>query len=317
VAHAGRHRPCGSGYGATGVVSGYGWVLVCVMLSGIGVAAFHPQGAVVVNRISGERKATAMSFFGVGGTVGYAVGPVIVTTALLSFGLKGTVVLAIPVSILAAVLLQELAFRDATHTPKDRQPTVTPDGHARDDWSAFSRLTGVVVARAVLSYGVNTFIPLYWINVLHQSKAAGALTLTVFALSSIAGNLLGGRLADRLGHTRVTIAGFCAQIPLVPLLLVAPTPAAAMPVLVMLGVCIAVMYSPLIVLGQRYLPHRTGLSSGVTLGVAVSIGGVAIPILGRVADHSGLSMAFAVLGIVPVIAGGLALSLPQPKQRRR
>jgi len=306
----------GVGMGATGVVSGYGWVLMCVMLSGIGVAAFHPQGAMAVNRISGERKAMAMSFFGVGGTVGYGLGPVIVTTALLFFGLKGTVVLAIPVSILAVVLLQELASGDGTHTPKDRQPTVTPNGDARDDWGAFSRLTGVVVARAVLSYGFNTFIPLYWINVLHQSKAAGALTLTVFALSSIAGTLLGGRLADYLGHTWVTIAGSCAQIPLVPLLLVAPTPAAAMPVLVMLGVCIAVTYSPLIVLGQRYLPHRTGLSSGVTLGVAVTIGGVAIPILGRVADHSGLSMTFAVLGIVPVIAAGLALSLPQPKRRR-
>jgi len=81
---------------------------------------------------------------------------------------------------------------------------------------------------------------------------------------------------------------------------------------VVLGICVAVMYSPLVVLGQRYLPHRTGLSSGVTLGVAVTIGGAAIPILGRVADHSGLGMAFAALGIVPVIAVVLALSLPQP-----
>jgi len=304
----------GLGMGATGVISSYGWLLVCVMLSGIGVAAFHPQGALVVHRISGENKATAMSFFGVGGTVGYAVGPIIVTTAVLSFGLKGTVVLAVPVGILAAVLLQELPFHDAIDTPKDRQP-IPPNECGRDDWGAFSRLTGVVVARAVLSYGFNTFVPLYWINVLHQSQAAGALTLSVFALSSIAGNLLGGVLADRLGHTRVTIAGFCAQIPLIPLLLVAPTPATAMPVLVVLGVCIAVMYSPLVVLGQRYLPHRTGLSSGVTLGVAVTIGGAAIPILGWVADHSGLGMAFAVLGVVPVIAAGLALSLPQPRPR--
>jgi len=53
----------GVGMGATGVVSGYGWVLVCVMVSGIGVAAFHPQGALMVDRIPGERKASAMSLF--------------------------------------------------------------------------------------------------------------------------------------------------------------------------------------------------------------------------------------------------------------
>jgi FSR family fosmidomycin resistance protein-like MFS transporter len=64
----------------------------------------------------------------------------------------------------------------------------------------------------------------------------------------------------------------------------------------------ATMYSSMIILGQRYLPNHTGLSSGVTLGVASTIGGVAIPILGRVADHAGLGTAFAALGIFPVLA---------------
>jgi FSR family fosmidomycin resistance protein-like MFS transporter len=301
----------GVGMGATGVVSGYGWVLVCVMVSGIGVAAFHPQGALMVDRIPGERKASAMSLFGIGGTIGIAVGPVIITPALLVFGLRGTLVLVIPVSILAAVLVHERAGRDPGHPRTDRRPAVPPS--VREDWSAFARLTGVVVARAVLSYGFYTYLPLYWINVLHQSKVAGALTLTLFALSGVAGNLLGGRLADRWGYTRVTIVGFCAQLPLVPLLLIVSTPAMALPLVVLIGGCIAVMYSPSIVLGQRYLPRHTGLSSGVTLGVAVSIGGVAIPILGRVADHSGLGMAFAVLGIVPAVAAGLAWSLPEPR----
>ncbi len=115
----------------------------------------------------------------------------------------------------------------------------------------------------------------------------------------------------------MTIVSFCALIPLVPLVLLAPTPTSALPVLVLIGICLALMYSPLVVLGQRYLPYHAGLSSGVTLGVAVSIGGVAIPLLGWVADHSGLGMTFAVLGIIPAIAAALAFILPQPAPQRR
>ena len=56
----------GAGLAVTGIAPGYAWVLAAVMVSGIGVAAFHPQGARLVNQIAGEKKATAMSLFGVG-----------------------------------------------------------------------------------------------------------------------------------------------------------------------------------------------------------------------------------------------------------
>ena len=79
----------GMGLAGTGIVTHYTGVLVSVMLSGIGVAAFHPQGAQYVNRVSGEGKATAMSFFGVGGTLGFAIGPGLVTAVLLHWGVKG------------------------------------------------------------------------------------------------------------------------------------------------------------------------------------------------------------------------------------
>jgi FSR family fosmidomycin resistance protein-like MFS transporter len=138
------------------------------------------------------------------------------------------------------------------------------------------------------------------------------MTLTIFSLSSIIGYLLGGRLADRVGHTRVAVAGFSAMIPLVPLLLMAQRPLVGLGVLIGIGICMATTYSPLIILGQQYLPNHIGLSSGVTLGVSVSIGGVAAPLLGHVADHHGLWVAVAALSAIPVIATGLACSLPRP-----
>ena len=300
----------GLGVAMTGIAPGYPWVLVSVMASGIGVAAFHPQGAWLVNRLAGQ-KASAMSVFGVGGTLGFALGPVLVTAALLHWGLKGSLVMVVPPALTAGVLMWLLAGGVFGGPAPERRAT-TSRGTTIDAWRPFARLTAAVVARAILSYGFNTFIPLYWIFVLHRSKAEGAMALTVFSLSSVGGNLLGGWLADRVGSTRVAVGGFCALIPLVPALIAATQMPLALAMLVLIGFLLSTTYSPLVILGQQYLPNHIGLSSGVTLGIAITVGGVATPFLGQVADHFGLWTALAVLGNVPILSTGLALTLPSP-----
>jgi FSR family fosmidomycin resistance protein-like MFS transporter len=186
---------------------------------------------------------------------------------------------------------------------------------ARDAWGPFARLTAAVIARAILFFGLNTFIPLYWIHVLGQSKAAGATALTVFALAGVAGNLLGGRLADRFGPTRVAVVGFCILLPFVPGLMAVTSVPVALALLALIGFALSTTYSPLVILGQTYLPNHVGLSAGVTLGLAISIGGVATPLLGRVADLYGLWATLAVLSVGPLVSAGIALTLPNPPRR--
>jgi FSR family fosmidomycin resistance protein-like MFS transporter len=304
----------GVGVAVTGFVSGYVWVLVAVMASGIGVAAFHPQGAQLVNRVAGDKKATAMSIFGVGGTLGFALGPIIGTAALLHWGMKGSAILVIPAVAMAAILAWQLSAETVEENRAETGKVHVSTEKPRDSWGSFARLTAAVVARAILFYGLNTFVPLYWIHVLNRSKASGALALTLFALAGVVGNLFGGRLADRFGHTRIALGGFCVLIPLIPALVEVHSEPAALALLVLIGMALSTTYSPLIILGQKYLPNRIGLSSGVTLGIAVTIGGVATPLLGQVADHYGLWAALAVMGFVPILSTGLALTLPDPER---
>ena len=300
----------GLGIAATGIAPSYPWVLVSVMGSGIGVAAFHPQGAWHVNRVAGQ-KASAMSVFGVGGTLGFAIGPVLTTALLLHWGPKGSLALAVPAALTAGMLAWWLSG-EAVGGGGPKRRASTSHGTAPDAWAPFARLTAAVVARAILSYGFNTFIPLYWIFVLHRSKTEGAVALTIFSLSSVGGNLLGGWLADRVGTTRVAVGGFVALIPLVPALVAANQVPLALGVLAVIGFLLSTTYSPLVILGQQYLPNHVGLSSGVTLGIAITIGGVATPFLGQVADHFGLWATLAVLSVVPIVSTGLALTLPNP-----
>ncbi len=302
----------GSGIGLIGVVPTYGWIILVAVISGIGIAAYHPEGARLVTCVAGQEKATAMSYFGIGGNLGFAAGPAIATAALLAGGLGGTLLFLAPVLAMAALLasqLRALARSEAASWEATRGATAAG---ARDAWAPFGRLTLAMVGRSIVFYALNTFVPLYWIHELRRSQAEGGTALSLLFAAGILGNLLGGRLADRIGHRRIVLAGFVLMLPLLPGLLWADRPGLALPFLVGLGFTLSSPYASMVVLGQSYLPNRVGLASGVTLGVAVAVGGVASPLLGWVADHHGIRLALAGTILVPLAGILLAISLPDP-----
>src|SRR5919202_2545492 len=117
----------GTGMSLAGVAPSYPLILLCVVVSGIGVAAFHPEAARFANYVSGARRARGMSFFSVGGNAGFALGPVLVTPLVLIFDLPGTLFLALPAAAMASVLLYEiprmLGFKPKTAEERGGEPT--------------------------------------------------------------------------------------------------------------------------------------------------------------------------------------------------
>lgn len=303
----------GLGISLIGLFTSYTLIIMAAVISGIGVAAYHPEAARLVNFASGEEKGTAMSYFGVGGTFGFAVGPIFATTALIYFGMKGTLVLLVPASFIALVLAFQMPRLSTLEKTVNSHQTGQAPVTLPDRWAPFSRLTFNVIGRSIIFFGLNTFIPLYWITVLNQSKVSGGAALTVMSAAGVVGNILGGKLADRFGHIRIMFIGFSLLIPLVPALIWVNNPHIAMLLLIPIGMALFGVYSPLIVMGQKYLPNHIGLSSGITLGVAVAIGGIVAPLLGKIADIYGVWMALAGVAFLPVMFAGMTLTLPDLK----
>ncbi|MCP4340805.1 MAG: MFS transporter [Desulfobulbaceae bacterium] len=298
------------GFALTGLASNYFFLIVAVIISGIGSAVFHPEAARMVNFASGDRQATAMSIFGVGGVLGFSVGPFIITQVVLNFGTKGVMITLVPTAMVAILfLINSTKLNPVKHTVSPKQQQDDYD-RGKDDWFAFILLSLTIIGKSIIYYGLFTFIPLYWSNVLQQSEMAGGTALTIFSTAGIFGNLLGGRLADRYGHTRVIAIGCTLLIPSLPALLWADNVLIATIMLAVVGMLLLSTYGPTIVLGQKYLPNHIGFSSGMTLGVAFSIGGMVAPLLGRLADQQGLSSALASLVFIPIIISIMSYKLP-------
>jgi FSR family fosmidomycin resistance protein-like MFS transporter len=304
----------GAGIGLVGVMPSYALTFAVIVVSGLGVAAFHPEGSRFANYVSGERRATGMSYFAVGGNLGFALGPAVVTPLVLVLGLHATPLVALIPAAMAVVVLTQLphliSFRP------DRGAARAPArAAAADQWGPFSRLAAVVAARSVLYFGLMTFVPLYFVHDLHTSKGAAGVVLTMMLLGGAAGTLVGGPAADRYGRRHVLLASMTLVAPLVALML-ALSPVAAAALLVFIGATTVSTFSVTVVMGQEYLPSRIGIASGVTLGLSIGLGGVGAALLGLLADAAGLHAVLWTVAAMPLLAIPLVLTLPADGRRR-
>jgi FSR family fosmidomycin resistance protein-like MFS transporter len=303
----------GLGFSCAGIAPSYSMVLLVVALSGLGVATFHPEGARQAHRVAGDKKATAMSLFTFGGQLGFALGPLFAAAILLAWGLQATLLFALPAVVVAAFVfstsgkLSVWAGNEGKHQPVAAQPA------DKDAWAPFFCVAAAVVCRSIMFFGLNTFLPLFWMNVLHQSTAAGGSALTILIAGGMIGNLVGGRLADRLGYRIAALVEFGLLACFLPFLALVPSAGWATLLLIPIGLLLSAPNSAMVVLGQGYLPNRIGLSSGVTMGLAFSFGGMTTPLLGWIADHHGLPTAISTVAFLPIVCAGLVLILPRPK----
>ncbi|WP_327103355.1 MFS transporter [Nonomuraea glycinis] len=292
----------GLGVALSGVAGSYALTWLAVALSGLGVAAYHPESARLA-RIASRGSHVRMSWFSLGGTLGFASAPILVTPLLAAGGLGASPYLVIPA--VAGALLSLTVIR-ALAGPGEADRAAPPSG--RDDWPSFVRLSLVIVFRSVVYVGLSTFVALYL-----GGGAAGAVALFVLFAGGAVGTVLGGRLAARWGRVRTMRLAYAAAVPAVAGVVLAPGFGAY----VFIAAASITLYAPFslhVTLGQDFLPRRVGTAGGVTLGLAVSVGGLASPLVGAVAEAVSLRAALACLVPFPVLAWLLARTLTEPAQ---
>ena len=311
----------GIGLALIGFLSHEYWLMFgAALLSGIGVAAFHPEGARFVSRLSGSgKKGSAMSIFSVGGGVGVALGPLIAMPALFHFGLGGSAVLALPGIIMCVLLFLLIPGMRACAEAKEQAELKTEEtaGERTNRWPLFVLLCLAITSKSIIAHSLNTFLPLYWLNVLNQGMAASAMVVTLMISAGLVVNLASGYLADRFGIHKIVIFGWLLLIPALFFFTDLTNPALAWLMLLPIAIGSYIVVAPLIVLGQQCVPKSIGLGSGIILALSGSVGGIVTPFIGFYADIHGLAAAFRLLVVLPVIGAAVAFAIMSSALGRR
>jgi FSR family fosmidomycin resistance protein-like MFS transporter len=299
----------GIGIGLAAVAPSYWTMLLLVTLSGLGTAAYHPEGTKFAAYVSGRRRATGMSLFSIGGNVGYAVGPLVATALVVWLGLGGGILLALPPLAVAAVILAASPYLRG----------FAPDRHAaraaagEDRPGAMGLLLVIVALRSVAWFGLLAFVPLWEVSQ-GRSEAYGNHVLAAMLLVGGIGTLAAGPLADRIGRRPVLTASVVAVGPLLTVYIVVGGLVGAA-ALALVGVCVIGTFGITMVMSQEYLPRHIGLASGLSIGLSIGLGGLAAVALGAVADSIELESALWICAVAPVLAAALCLRLPGGRPR--
>lgn len=130
-------------------------------------------------------------------------------------------------------------------------------------------------------------------------------------LGGAVGSVLGGALAER--WDRVTVCRWSCAVSVVSVAGVVFVPGPALYACVALtSAGLYVAFSLQVTLGQDYLPSRVGTAGGITLGLAVSVGGLTSPLIGRLADATCLRTALIPLVLMPALSRLLLRTLREP-----
>lgn len=287
-------------------------MLAGAVVSGIGVAAFHPESSRFSNYFAGRKRASGMSTFTVGGYLGFAVGPVVAAPLILAFGLPGVAFLLIPAVVIAVLLVRELPrFNEIRRTAH----RVHRERSGNDDWRGFSLMGVVVALRSTTFLAAVTFTPVFIMRVSGVHAVFGSFALFALLLGGAIGTMQGGRLADRIDRRRVIALSLALTAIFAALLALCGTYFHAYAMMTALalgfGISLGLSAGVLVVLGQEYLPKHIGIASGVTLGLANTIGGLAAPAFGKVGDEFGLVMVYVTIAAFAVLAFGGTFLMPK------
>ena len=301
----------GVGIGVAAAMPAYWLVVLLVAVSGLGVAAYHPEGSKFAAYTSGEKRASGMSAFSIGGNIGFALGPIVATPLVVALGLGGGPLLAVPCLAIAAMLLVLTPFL-RTFVP-ERSTRRQASGEDRP--GALVLLLGVIGFRSLAWFGLITFVPLWEVSLGH-SNVHGNHLLSLMLLFGGLGTIAAGPLADRVGRRPVLVVSLALAAALTLVFITVGGVVGAL-ALGAVGICVIGTFGVTMVMSQEYLPRHIGTASGLSVGLSIGLGGIAAVALGALADTVDLRAALYVCAAAPIAGLALTLLLPPSRARRR
>lgn len=307
-----------AGFSSLGLAPTYPLLLLLVIINGMGVACYHPESFKMMHYFTGSKKATGMSFFQVGGNLGLALGPLLLTYAIEIADLPGTLLFLVLGGFLLALIL--VYYKELTLPVKSTKNDAPVAGRtessaeSRSDWGSVLLLLFAVTMRSCAHTGLVTYIPFYYINTLQGDAITAARLVFAFLFGGVAGTVLGGIIADRIGYKHFFCLSMLLTVPLL-FLFIYSTGIWVFVSIFLVGLVLLSSSSVTIVMGQMMLQNRLGMASGLMLGFVIGVGGIGTGLLGPVADKWGINAVINLMPLMPLIGLVPALILKDPSKQ--
>src|SRR5271157_538276 len=306
----------GIGFSLLSFPVSYALILVLVIVSGFGIASYHPEGYKTAHFFTGEKRVTGMAIFAVGGNVGFALGPIIAIYIIKYMGFSSLPVIIIPSVVFVVIIIFYWRDISITEIKRDR----AADGEVAHErrkgaYASLSMVIAIVIMRSWTQMGLMSYIPFYYINHLKGDPLYAGKLVFVLLLGGVIGTLGGAPLADRWGHKRYLMLSMFLSALILPLIFVIDG-FMLFVLLGVLGMALISTFSVTFVMAQQLLPKNLGVASGLMVGFAIGAGGICVTLLGVIADQFGVPAALKSIMLLPLVGFLLSAFLRYPEDSK-
>ena len=287
-------------------------VMGAVFVSGIGSSIMHPEASRITSLASGGKRGLAQSIFQVGGSTGFALGPLLAAL----FVREQTCVPEFAVLAVLAMVSLVPACRWYSRKIAARETSLPVSNAAesgalprRTVWFVMAILMFLVFSKNFYTVSFSNYYTFYLMSKFGVSIETSQVMLFVFLLSTALGTLVGGPVGDKYGRRLVIWWSILGSAPF----------ALAMPyanfewtvaLSVIIGLIMSSAFSAILVYAQELLPMKVGLVSGIFFGFAFGIAGVSAAVLGKIADVTDIQFVYNLCSFFPLL-GIVAYFLPR------
>jgi MFS transporter, FSR family, fosmidomycin resistance protein len=300
-----------------GLAPSYGVLVVLLVAGGVGIGSFHPQAAAMAAAASGDRRRIGMAMFSAIGTLGFAIGPLVITRVVDRFGLEHSYYI-VGMGVLTSVVLYRIC------PPLESSSNQVP-GVARIKWQLLSALRVVwkpllllyliTVVRSGVQITSNYYLPFLLKESGYGLTGTGNV-ITVFLLLGGLGGLAGGFMAERVSGRAVTLYSGLFAGPL----MIAAFMTSGLTSIILLGLGGFVLLSTLpvnVVMAQELVPGQTSTVSALMMGAAWGVGALAPPLINTIAPGYSFRNKLIFASATTILSAAFAFFLPREEHHRR
>lgn len=292
------------------------WILLSVVLIGIGSSIFHPESARISNMASGGKRGLAQSIFQVGGNFGTALGPLLVALIVVPNTQKHILWFVIA-AVMALGIISKIAFWYRDHLVyKKNKPAVFIDFHylskSKVKWG-IAILLIVIFSKFFYTASLSSYYTFYIIDKFGLSIKQAQYHMFIYLIAYALGTILGGPLGDKIGRKHVIWLSVFGAAPFALLL-----PYANLfwtdVLMIIIGIIMSSAFPAILVYAQELVPKKLGMISGLFYGFAFGMGALGSALLGKLADYTSIQFVYHCCSFFPLV-GVICFFLPNLKKK--
>jgi FSR family fosmidomycin resistance protein-like MFS transporter len=283
-----------------------------ILIGGLGSAALHPAMASMARLAGGKKGELAVGLFSAGGTIGIALGPIVIMLLVANRGLSFTPWLMIPGILLGTFILFA--------TPEEIQPA-SSEARKRFDFGLIAGPVGLLAMTGILSnVAFVTFtsaLPLWLVHEHDLPRTSNLIgwTLSLFSLAAALGGIAGGMLSNWLGARRLIVSSLLlALLPLYSIFFLQPGSLSYFVMVGMAGALVNAGMPMLIVSAQDLAPKAAAATAaGMLMGFSAGMAGLVYVGIGWLQESIGLASAMATGYLALIVGAVLAAIVIKPR----